>query len=168
MGITRDALGLKRAGVIGAGGVARAIVAALRHYGADVIIYNRTVERAKRLAEEFSCRWAGLEELAQQPLDILVNGSSVGMHPDVGEMPLSEQKLFLLAKKNPHLVVFDTIYNPVRTRLSEEARRLGCLCVCGTEMFVNQAMEQFVFWTGRPADRDTLREIVLAKLRGTR
>ncbi len=167
MGIAREGLHSRRAGVIGAGGVSRAIVAGLRHYGADVVIYNRTVERAHALAEEFACRWAALDALGE-PLDILINCTSVGMHPQVDSMPLPEESLVRLAKATPDLVVFDTVYNPVQTRLLARADELSCRCASGVEMFVNQAMQQFAFWTGQVAHRETLRQIVLRRLYAAR
>jgi len=84
----------------------------------------------------------------------------------VDAMPLPQRSLEGLAKANARLVVFDTVYNPVATRLLAQATKLGCRCVSGVEMFVNQAMEQFSFWTAQPARRDLLRKIVLEKLGG--
>jgi shikimate 5-dehydrogenase len=62
--------------------------------------------------------------------------------------------------------VFDTVYNPIETRLLREAAAAGCRTVNGLEMFVNQAVEQFEGWTGQPAPRDVMRAVVEARLRG--
>jgi 3-dehydroquinate dehydratase / shikimate dehydrogenase len=157
MGIAREGLCGLRCGVIGAGGVARAVVAALRHYGADVVIHNRTAKRAQTLADEFACRAAPLDTLGNEPLEVLVNCTSVGMHPDVNSTPLPQESLARLTKAVGGLVVFDTIYAPVQTRLLSEARKLSCRCVSGLEMFVNQAMGQFTFWTGLQPSASTFR-----------
>ena len=145
--------------VLGAGGAARAIVAALVHYGAEVTIYNRTVSRAEKLAAEFACRAAPADEatLARIAQEIVINGTSVGMHPDFGSCPLP-------AIPPAVRVVFDTIYNPVETLLLKRARQAGCVCVTGLEMFINQAAAQFELWTGRPAPRDVMRRVVVERL----
>ncbi len=160
MGITRQGLASRRAAVIGAGGVARAIVAALAHYGCDTIIYNRTVERGRQLAEEFDAAWAGLDKLDQLDAEIVINCTSVGMHPKVDNSPLATIPPCVSA-------VFDTIYNPVETLLIRRASAAGCVAITGLEMFVNQAVSQFERWTATPAPREAMREIVAGKL-GTR
>ncbi|MGB2821837.1 MAG: shikimate dehydrogenase, partial [Phycisphaerae bacterium] len=127
------------------------------HCGADVTIYNRTVSRAERLAEELSCAAAGLDALDTLADEIVINCTSVGMHPNMDRCPLQ-------AVPSSVKVVFDTIYNPVETLLLARARRAGCTCVGGLEMFVNQAVEQFQTWTGKPAPREVMRNVVLEKL----
>jgi 3-dehydroquinate dehydratase/shikimate dehydrogenase len=156
MGIRREALAPKSVAVLGAGGVARAIVAGLRQYLAEVTIYNRTVSRAEALAAEFSCRAAGLDALAETSAEILINCTSVGMHPNVDDCPVQ-------AIPPKVAVVFDTIYNPARTRLLKHAEKT-CLTVSGLDMFVNQAVAQFELWTGRPAPADVMRRVVLENL----
>ena len=157
MGIGRADLAGRRAAVAGAGGVARAVVAALVRYGADVCVYNRTVSRAARLAEDFGCRAAGLDDLPATDAEILVNCTSVGMHPNVDDCLLERIPTSVR-------VVFDTVYNPPETLLLRRARRAGCACASGVEMFVNQAVLQFEKWTGRPAPRSVMRGVVLERL----
>jgi len=60
--------------------------------------------------------------------------------------------------------VFDTVYNPVRTRLLREAQAAGCLAIPGTEMFVRQAAAQFQQWTGQPAPLEVFRAVLRDKL----
>lgn len=157
MGIARDGLAGRCVAVLGAGGAARSIVAALAHYGAAVTVCNRTVARAEELAREFGCSPAGLEAAAVAGAEIIINCTSVGMHPHVGDCPLSD----LPAET---AVVFDTIYNPLDTALLKMARKQGCLTVSGLEMFVNQAVAQFERWTRQPAPRDVMRQVVLSRL----
>jgi len=61
-------------------------------------------------------------------------------------------------------VVFDTIYNPLTTRLLEIASRAGARTVSGLEMFVNQAVMQFEIWTRSPAPREVMRRVVVDRL----
>lgn len=159
MGVAREDLAGRRVAVIGAGGAARAIVAALTHYRADVAVYNRTVSRAETLAREFRAKSAGLDALANLSAEIVINCTSVGMHPNVCDTPLPAEALGGVE------VVFDTVYNPPETHLLTEAASAGCVCVSGVEMFVNQAAAQFEVWTGRPAPRGIMREVVLGRLR---
>jgi shikimate 5-dehydrogenase len=133
-------------------------VAALAHYGADVTIYNRTVDRARRLGSEFSCRFAGLEAAPSTAAEIVINCTPIGMHPHVDASPL--ERIPRGVK-----VVFDTIYNPPRTRLLHQASQAGCLCVSGLEMFVNQGCAQFELWTHRPAPREVMRQALMDSIR---
>jgi len=158
MDIAQKALAGRSVAVIGAGGVSRAIVAALANVKADVTIYNRTAERGEKLAEEFSCRARPLDALAKTDAEILINCTSIGMHPDVDASPLDGIP--------PDVgVVFDTIYNPPGTRLLRQAKDSGCQTVSGLDMFVNQAAAQFELWTGAAAPKEIMREAAAERLR---
>jgi 3-dehydroquinate dehydratase/shikimate dehydrogenase len=158
IGCTREELGRFSVAVLGAGGVGRAIVAGLRDCGCRVTIYNRTFDRARTLAAEFGAEARPLEQAANHGADVVINGTSIGMWPKVDDTPLPADAL---ARKP---VVFDTIYNPIETRLLREARWHGCRTVDGVSMFVNQAAAQFERWIGRPAPIDILRGILLRRL----
>jgi len=151
MAIQRADLAGRRVAVLGAGGVARALVAAATHYGADVTVLNRTPERAAKLADEFACRHAPWSDAETIDAEILINGTPIGMHPNVNDSPLAN--LPPAAR-----VVFDTIYNPVETALLAQARHRGRQTVTGLEMFVHQAARQFELWTGHDAPRDVMRQ----------
>ena len=165
IGCLREDLAGRRVAVLGAGGAARAIVAALAHYGADTTIYNRTGARAEQLARQFdrgaagAVRAAPLEELARLEADIIINCTPIGMHGHAEASPLPAG-LALPAGT----VIFDTIYNPIRTRLLADSAAAGCPTVSGLEMFINQAAAQFELWTGRPAPRQAMREAALERL----
>lgn len=155
----RAGLGGMSAAVIGAGGVARAIVAGLVDAGAVVTVFNRTAERARQLAGEFGCRALPLEELGRQEARLLVNATSVGMHPKAEAAAVDSCCL------RPGMMVFDTVYNPARTRLLREAEEAGATVVDGVSMFVNQAAGQFERFTGRAAPKDLMRRVVEGLLR---
>jgi len=156
----------RRIGVLGAGGAARAIVAAFAHHGATIVVYNRTVERAQQLAEEFSDTHgakvvaAPLDNLVKSCCAVYINCTSVGMHPDTDATPAPDPP----ACWGPDIVVFDTIYNPVRTRLLREAEAAGCRTISGVEMFTRQGAAQFELWTGRDAPRDVFERVMLEHL----
>lgn len=158
MGIARKRLAGRTVAVLGAGGAARAIVAALASRGAETTIYNRTVSRGESLAREFGARSAPREALDGLDAEIVINCTPIGMHPKTRATPL---------KKIPPCVkvVFDTIYNPIETRLLRQARDAGAMTVSGLEMFVNQAAAQFRLWTKRAAPRQVMHDVAVQSLR---
>src|SRR5262249_46894251 len=140
LNISRDDLANYRVAVIGAGGTGRTAVAALAHYGATVVVYNRTMERAEALAREFNGHdgrvvAARLEKLCDSCCHIFINTTSVGMFPKIDESPIGDQA--------PHFtdetLVFDTIYNPMKTKLLGQAEQVGAKTIGGVEMFLRQA-----------------------------
>jgi 3-dehydroquinate dehydratase/shikimate dehydrogenase len=152
MGISSDELLSMGVAIVGAGGAARAIVAGLIDAGAQLTIYNRTVSKARELAEDFGCAFAGLDGLRDMDAKLLVNCTSVGMHPDVEATPVPPEYI------KAGMIVFDTIYNPIQTRLLKEAKNAGAKTISGMEMFINQAAAQFKLFTGKDADINFIRK----------
>jgi len=128
--------------ILGAGGVARAVLFALIDQGADVRIANRTLERAQRLSAEIGGAVVRWEDRGQVAVDLLINCTSLGQTPDVDVSPWPSPRF----PGRP--VVFDTVYNPIETRLLKDARRDGCGVISGIEMFSRQAALQHQLWTG--------------------
>jgi 3-dehydroquinate dehydratase/shikimate dehydrogenase len=140
--------------LVGAGGVARAIAYALQRLGAVLTVANRTPERAHKLAEEVGCRtteWAARHNVL---CDLLINCTSVGMHPNVDESPIHASFL------KPEMMVFDTVYIPETTLLVKQARSRGCRVLTGVDMFVRQAALQFQLFTGQEAPLDYMYHVV--------
>jgi 3-dehydroquinate dehydratase/shikimate dehydrogenase len=165
LNITRDDLSNYRIAVLGAGGTGRTAVAALAHYGATVVIYNRTRDRADALAAEFNGKTgrvvaAPLEKLCDSCCHIFINTTSVGMHPNINASPLGDR----LPNFTPDTLVFDTIYNPVKTKLLQQAEAAGAKIISGIEMFLRQAAGQFQAWTNRPAPLPAMRKILESRL----
>ncbi len=147
-------LGTRSVLILGAGGVARAVAHALHREGAAVTVANRTPERAEKLADEVGCKhvdWAARHNVA---CDTLVNCTSVGMHPNLDEMPIHTSFL------KPSLTVFDTIYTPETTLLIREARARGCHVLTGVDMFVRQAGLQFKLFTGQDPPLEEMTRVV--------
>jgi 3-dehydroquinate dehydratase/shikimate dehydrogenase len=166
LNITREQLKNYRVAVLGAGGTGRTAVAALANYGATVVVYNRTLERAQALADEFNGKTgkvvaARLEKLCDSCCQIYLNTTSVGMHPHVDASPLDGHDLTL----TPDHLVFDTIYNPVETKFLKTARAAGARTISGVEMFVRQAAGQFEAWTGKTAPTELMRGVVEDRLK---
>jgi len=158
LGAQQNELKAMTVAVVGAGGVARSLVAGLTDVGAEVTIYNRTVERARKLADEFGCRWHGRSELQSLDAQLVINCTSIGMYPKVEDTPVCGQIL----KKD--MVVFDTVYNPLETRLLREAKEKGAKTIDGLRMFVNQAVRQYEMLTGREVSKKII-DGVMAKYR---
>lgn len=148
----------KEVALVGAGGAGRAIAFGLIWKGAKLRVFNRTPEKAHRLAEELGAEGYSLREIGNHSFEILVNATSVGMYPNVDEMPV-EGEIVGRAK-----LVFDAVYNPEETRLILEAKRRGIRYVTGFEMFVRQAVQQFELWTGQKAPVDVMQGVLAEKL----
>ncbi len=142
--------------VLGAGGAARAAVFGLRAKGAEVSILNRTPATAQALAKESDSKVVKHSELPKMTFDMIFNATPVGMAGDK-HTPLEENELNALW-------VFDSVYNPIETRLLKLAQTKGCGTISGAEMFVHQAARQFEIWTGKPAPIDAMRQVLLRQL----
>ncbi len=140
--------------VLGAGGVARAVAHALHREGALVTIANRTSERGQQLAGEIGCRHVEWTARHSVLCDMVINCTSVGMHPHVDDSPLHPSFL------KPGLIVFDTVYTPEQTLLIKEARERNCHTITGVELFIRQAALQFEHFTGYKAPVALFRKVV--------
>jgi shikimate dehydrogenase len=141
-------LGGKRVLVLGAGGVARAVIRALPGAGVGAIgIANRTLDRAAEAAVLGGSVAQVVEVIDASAYDIVVNATSVGMGatPADGELPVGEDQ------RRPEHVVFDLVYEPAETGLLTAARRVGATAVDGVGMLVHQAAHAFALWTGEAA-----------------
>jgi shikimate dehydrogenase len=156
----------KRILLIGAGGAARGIYFSLIDHGAKQIdICNRTVSKAKQLIEEggaaVSSAVYSLNEAEQRlgEYDIVINTTSVGMYPNVEEVPLS------LANLKEGTIVSDIIYNPLETKWLKEARERNAIVQNGVGMFIYQGALAFEKWTGIFPDVERMKKIVTEQLR---
>lgn len=140
--------------ILGAGGVARAIAAALHRAGSGVTISNRTTEKAQKLAAEIGCRHVPWDARGTVVCDVVINCTCVGMVPHVDESPLRQTFL------KPPLMVFDTVYRPEQTLLIKQARERGCHVLTGVDMFIRQAALQFQLFTGHEAPLEFMRTII--------
>jgi 3-dehydroquinate dehydratase/shikimate dehydrogenase len=165
LGISREGLAGKRVAVLGAGGTGRTAVAALAHYGAIVVIYNRTRERAEAVAKEFNGRTgkvvvAPLEKLCDSCCQVYVNTTSIGMSPNIDASPFGDAP----PKLSSDTLVFDAVYNPPITKLLRDAKSAGAKTASGVDMFVRQAAGQFQIWTEKLAPVDVMRRVIEERL----
>lgn len=155
--------------VVGAGGAARAVVYALLQAGATVWLTNRTQARAEALAETMQAVGRGVSrvlpferEAVQTALEaatLLVNATSVGMHPHTNVVPLPDGVRLL-----PHLTVNDLVYVPRQTRLLRLAAEVGARTIDGVGMLLHQGAAAFELWTGQAAPLDVMRSALEATL----
>jgi len=138
--------------ILGAGGAARAVGHGLLQQGAVVTLTNRSRDRGKSLAAELGCQFTSWENRGSEICDVLVNCTSVGMHPNIDESPFEQHWL------SDSTLVFDTVYNPEQTLLLKQARDRGCASVSGVEMFIRQAALQFELFTGYEAPVEYMTE----------
>jgi len=148
----------KKVSLIGAGGAARAIIFGLRKKEAKVIIFNRSVEKARKLADEFHCQFSELnnQELIKES-DIIINATSVGMKPLEKKTPIGVKNI------NTKQIVFDIVYMPKETKLLKEAKKRGARVVSGLEMLLHQGTAQFELYTGLKAPIEIMRKVLYGK-----
>ncbi len=162
----------RMARILGAGGAARAIVAALADEGFTLVLAARDPAKARALLDELApggehhavdlAHFAPETDFAfddrEGLLDLIVNASPLGM---AGQPPLA----FDFSHAPPGSVVYDIVTHPLDTPLLVEARERGFPVVDGLAMLIGQAAVAFEKFFGVPAPRDQdaqLREILTA------
>lgn len=143
-------LGKKTVLVLGAGGATKAILYALETLNPlpkKVILWNRTVEKAEKLAKSFAVElFSGtVEELEHisKNIDLVINTTSLGMEGDFENIsPLTS--LFW----KPHHTAFDIVYTPLETKFLQECREAGGTGISGEKMFLFQGIAQFEIFHG--------------------
>lgn len=144
------ALNRERVLVLGAGGAARAAVYGLMRAGADVAIVNRTKARAYKLVEQLrhSAGVAGvdvmtLDEAADWDMSLIVNCTSVGLHPRTTQSPWIRGLPFPKG-----VTVYDMVYRPANTALMQQCVAHGGRAIGGLGMLARQGAIAFELWTG--------------------
>ena len=141
------------AAVLGSGGMAKAVVAALRDSGfGDLTVVARNAERGRALAEQYGASWR--PEVGDLRPQLVVNATPVGMAggPDADRLPVAREVVQAAS------TVFDVVAVPAETPLVRLARDLGLEVITGPEVVALQAAEQFVLYTGvRPSDEQIAR-----------
>ncbi|MBT4485412.1 MAG: shikimate dehydrogenase [Candidatus Latescibacteria bacterium] len=157
----------KRVYVIGAGGAARGVVYACAKSDevSEVVVINRTLSKAEKLAEELSAvtgshisAMPAIEETFSGMLsdaELLINTTSVGMYPQVEHSPVPYPEVF-----HEGQVVCDIIYNPSETRLLRDAASHGAKVVGGLAMLAYQGARSLSLWTGMEAPAEVMLDVL--------
>jgi len=148
--------------LLGGGGTARAIALSLLRHGAQVIVVNRTTEKADSMVRSLSSYGhitvGSVADLAHA--DVLVNATSVGMNS--AESPVDASLL------HSGLTVLDAVYSPMETTLLAAARRAGCVAVDGLWMLIHQARHQQILWFGQNPSAEVMRSAAEQELASRR
>jgi shikimate dehydrogenase len=148
----------KTVAILGAGGMARAAAFAVLLAGANLLVFNITVDKAEEIANDmkeifesqdihyFGEKFVGKTNYA----DIIINCTSVGLNSDevLDGVELRKEQ-----------VVFDLVYKPKYTALINQAMEKGCEVIFGEDMFLYQALYQFELQTGEAITIEDIREI---------
>ncbi|MBD5538802.1 MAG: shikimate dehydrogenase [Desulfovibrio sp.] len=148
--------------LLGAGGAAHAVAAALRLRGCrQVRVCTPGNRRHLALAERFGFTPVAWEERYAAPASLVINATPLGMHgKHEDETPYD----FALAPRVAGGIAYDIVYNPAETRFLREAAAAGRRCLDGVAMFFGQADAQFRIWTGR-ALPEAAREALVTALK---
>jgi shikimate dehydrogenase len=137
--------------VFGAGGAGKAVAVALADLGCEVLIINRTRERALELATrivELGCR-AKVSESCPEDQDVVVNATP---NPDIVPDHCVKGRLAL-----------DMVYKPLRTSLTVRAERKGMRVINGLQVLVRQALEADRIWFGKSLSDEEVLEYLSAR-----
>ena len=147
--------------ICGAGGVARtvAIEAAKNNLDITVAVRNTSSCRALNLKNELKIRFnteislITLDDVKSE-FDIAVNGTPLGMYPNINSSPLKTEQL-----KNIKYL-FDTVYNPTETLLVKNAKSVGVKAINGMGMLVLQAAKAQNIWYGAEFNSNDLKQLI--------
>lgn len=153
--------------ILGAGGSARAAVAACLGVGAYIRMVARRREQANSLllqfsetAETFDWSASGFRAAVEDCV-LIINCTPIGMSPNVHASPWPEE-----VPLPPSVFVYDLIYNPAETQLTRTAKAHGLRAATGLGMLIEQGALAFELWTGKTAPRQLMRLAAERKLRG--
>ena len=142
----------QKVAIIGAGGAARAIAYVIKKLKGKACIFNRTVSKAKSLAQEYGFAYAPLSIESLPKLEmyasLIIQTTSIGLA--VGEKEISDEKndpLYFYNFKG-YENVYDVIYHPQVTPILNRAQMAGCKTANGFDMLKYQGYKQFELFTG--------------------
>ncbi|MFN4336657.1 MAG: shikimate dehydrogenase [Candidatus Nitrosocaldus sp.] len=159
--------------IIGAGGAARAALAALidEHVG-EIVIASRRVDDGKvralydmAVSAGVECRVVQLEhaKIYSKRCHIIVNATPLGMH---GYRGYEDFSILDSSDIDGKSIVYDLVYKPMETRLIRNAMNANATVIHGYEMLVEQGAKALDIWLGIDAPRDVMRNAVLSSLLG--
>lgn len=137
----------KRILIMGAGGAVRGVLhSLLEEQPADIILVNRTMEKAELLASQFNITSSPWHTLANHPFDLIINGTSASLQQATLPLPNG------MTHKNT--LCYDMVYGVENTPFQQWAALNQAKHVQGLGMLIEQAAETFYIWRGvRPKTR---------------
>ncbi|MCX7090668.1 MAG: shikimate dehydrogenase [Legionellales bacterium] len=141
--------------LLGAGGVARAILFALSQLGCtQVRVANRDDKKALQLNSILPCRVVPWTEKQNEPVDVIINATSIGMSPNENVMPVDEA--FIKQSR----AVMDVVNSPMETELIQCAYLAGKAVAPGYLMSLEQVIAQFKLYTGVEPPREVMMQSI--------
>jgi len=145
--------------IVGAGGAARAVIAALQSvHCKEIIVTNRSTEKAESLASEFNLRVVPLQRDALETLNptLVINATSMGMSAPMHTPKWDDATSFFAQLpferwSKPHAI--DLVYTPTQSAFLELANQGGCSGVNGLTMLAHQGALSLSHWIGEPIDK---------------
>lgn len=150
--------------IIGAGGAARSAIYTLIRYfkPKELNIINRTEQKAESLKNYFSSKmlFDEIKTFSLVPPDLIdifrnsnliINTTSVGLSPEIDDAPTTIEDSFVKGQ-----IVFDVIYNPLKTKLLQIAEKKGVRTLNGLKMFIEQGAKSFELWTGEQFPKEKI------------
>ena len=156
----------QRVVLLGSGGAARAIAFGLCVEGTIEHLTLLGIDEQERSTLATDLRTKTGAAITDHPLNsstlgsvlanahLLIHATPIGMHPKIEHSCVPKELL------HPGLTVMDIVYNPLNTRLLQDAQAAGCCTIQGIEMFLHQAVGQFELWTGESAPIEVMRNVL--------
>ncbi|GAB4130678.1 MAG: shikimate dehydrogenase [Ignavibacteriales bacterium] len=159
--------------IVGAGGAARSVIYTLIRYfrPKNINIINRTEQKAESLKNYFSTKmlFDNFKTFSLVPPDLvdifknsnlIVNASSIGMYPEIDDTVTTIEDSFQKGQ-----IVFDVVYNPMKTKFLQIAEKKGVRVINGLRMFVEQGAKSFELWTGEEFPKEKIYKTLLSYLK---
>lgn len=161
----------KNASILGTGGASRAAVVGLAEKGVkEIDFYTRNIINSRQTLEYVRAKFPEINFNVYQiqnirsleGTSIVVNATPIGMKGFMADqMPLEKTDL---DKLNPETLIYDIVYNPVKTVLIQEAQKRGLQTVGGLDMLIYQAERAIEIWTGKSPDTKLVKIAALEAL----
>ena len=150
--------------LIGSGGASRSVIYTLIRYfkPKEINIINRTEQKAESLKNYFSSKmlFDDIKTFSLVPPDLvdifrnsnlIINTTSVGLFPEIDDSPTTIEDSFIKGQ-----IVFDVVYNPLKTKFFHIAEKKGVSTLNGFRMFVEQGDKSFELWTGEEFPKEKI------------
>lgn len=161
----------KNASILGTGGASRAAVVGLAERGIkEIDFYTRNIINSRQTLDYVRAKFPEINFNVYQiqnirslaHTSIVVNATPIGMKGYLADqMPLERADL---DKLNPETVIYDIVYNPVKTVLIQEAQKRGLKTIGGLDMLIYQAQRAIEIWTGKTPDTKLMKIAALEAL----
>ncbi len=149
--LNRDSLFGKKVAIIGAGGAAKAAAYVVKQMHGRACIFNRTVSKAKKLADQYGFKYAPLSaeglDMLEYYSNVIIQTTSIG-NGCFDQVPDQTNDPLYFYNFHGHEKVYDVIYKPARTPMLQRAEKAGCAVENGFGMLAYQGHQQFKLYTG--------------------